>query len=115
MVSLNKIMLIGNVGRIETKTFQDGKVVNATLAVTERYKKRDGSQVENTVWFNLVINGGTADAAEKYVGKGSPIFVEGRLRTRTYTSRDGEERKIQEVLVQSLLLLAKKEDGGQGA
>ena len=112
MASLNKIMLIGNVGRIEVKSFQDGKVANAALAVSERYTKRDGTKVESTEWFNIVIRGVSADVAERYVSKGSPLFVEGKLRTRRYTSRDGEERSVQEVQVDSMVLLG---SGAQGS
>ena len=112
MASLNKIMLIGNVGRIEVKSFQDGKVANATLAVSESYTKRDGTKVESTEWFNIVIRGVSADVAERYVSKGSPLFVEGKLRTRRYTSRDGEERSVQEVQVDSMVLLG---SGAQGS
>lgn len=109
MASLNKVMLIGNIGRIETKTFQDGKVVNASLAVSENYKKRDGEQVDNTTWFNLVVNGKLADIFDQYVEKGAKIYVEGRLRERLYTSRDGSDRSVWEVMVQQMQMLSKKE------
>ena len=109
MASLNKVMLIGNIGRIETKAFQDGKVVNASLAVSENYKKRDGEQVENTTWFNLVVNGKLADIFDQYVEKGAQIYVEGRLRERRYTSRDGSDRSVWEVMVQQMQMLSNKE------
>lgn len=109
MASLNKVMLIGNIGRIETKAFQDGKVVNASLAVSENYKKRDGEQVENTTWFNLVVNGKLADIFDQYVEKGAKVYVEGRLRERRYTSRDGSDRSVLEVMVQQMQMLSKKE------
>lgn len=116
MASLNKILLIGNVGRIEVRTFQDGKVVNASLAVSERYTKRDGTQVEDTTWFNLVINGKLADVFDKYVQKGDRLYVEGRQRQRSYQTREGEEKYIWEVVVMAMQMLsAKKEDDANAA
>lgn len=116
MASLNKILLIGNVGRIEVRTFQDGKVVNASLAVSERYTKRDGTQVEDTTWFNLVVNGKLADVFDKYVQKGDRLYVEGRQRQRSYQTREGEEKYIWEVVVMAMQMLsAKKEDDANAA
>ena len=116
MASLNKVMLIGNVGRIEVRTFQDGKVVNASLAVSERYTKRDGTQVEDTTWFNLVVNGKLADVFDKYVQKGDRLYVEGRQRQRSYQTREGEEKYIWEVVVMAMQMLsAKKEDDANAA
>lgn len=116
MASLNKVMLIGNVGRIEVRTFQDGKVVNASLATSERYTKRDGTQVEDTTWFNLVINGKLADVFDKYVQKGDRLYVEGRCRQRSYQTREGEEKYIWEVVVMQMQMLsAKKEDDANAA
>ena len=116
MASLNKVMLIGNVGRIEVRTFQDGKVVNASLAVSERYTKRDGTQVEDTTWFNLVINGKLADVFDKYVQKGDRLYVEGRCRQRSYQTREGEYKYIWEVVVMQMQMLsAKKEDDANAA
>lgn len=116
MASLNKVLLIGNVGRIEVRTFQDGKVVNASLAVSERYTKRDGTQVEDTTWFNLVVNGKLADVFDKYVQKGDRLYVEGRRRQRSYQTREGEEKYIWEVVVMAMQMLsAKKEDDANAA
>ena len=116
MASLNKVMLIGNIGRIEVRTFQDGKVVNASLATSERYTKRDGTQVEDTTWFNLVINGKLADVFDKYVQKGDRLYVEGRFRQRSYQTREGEEKYIWEVVVMAMQMLsAKKEDDANAA
>lgn len=116
MASLNKVMLIGNVGRIEVRTFQDGKVVNASLATSERYTKRDGTQVEDTTWFNLVVNGKLADVFDKYVQKGDRLYVEGRQRQRSYQTREGEEKYIWEVVVMAMQMLsAKKEDDANAA
>lgn len=115
MASLNKAILIGNVGRVEVRTFQDGKVVNASLAVSERYTKRDGTQVEDTTWFNLVVNGRLADVFDNYVQKGDRLYVEGRFRQRSYQTREGDEKYIWEVVVREMQMLTpKNQDGAAG-
>ena len=110
MLTLNKIFLAGNVGRCEVHAFQDGKVANITLAVNERYTRRDGEKVENTNWFDLVVNGKLADIAEQYIKKGTPIYVEGRLRQREYTTKDGDTRRVWEVMVTNIQLNGSKAD-----
>lgn len=106
-MSLNKIMIIGNAGKDpEVVTFQDGsRMAKLTLAATEKYTDRNGQRQQQTEWFNVVINGKSVDVAEKYVRKGSQIYVEGKVRTRKYQAQDGSERYVTEVLCQSLQLL----------
>ena len=113
MAHLNKIMLIGNVGRCETRTFESGKLTTATLCVSERYTRRDGTVAEESSWFDLVINGKLAEIAEKYVTKGTQLYVEGRMRQRSYTAKDGENRKVWEVVVASFQLLSPKKADGE--
>lgn len=108
MMNLNKVMLIGNVGRIEVKQFNDGKLVNASLAVSEKYTSRDGSRVENTTWFEIVINGKLADIAEQYIGKGDRLYVEGRMRQRKYLASDGTERTAWEVVARDIIMLSER-------
>lgn len=106
-MSLNKVMIIGNAGKDpEVVTFQDGsRMAKLTLAATEKYTDRNGQKQQQTEWFNVVINGKSVDVAEKYVRKGSQIYVEGKLRTRKYQAQDGSDRYVTEVLCQSLQLL----------
>lgn len=106
-MSLNKVMIIGNAGKDpEVVTFQDGsRMAKLTLAATEKYTDRNGQRQQQTEWFNVVINGKSVDVAEKYVRKGSQIYVEGKLRTRKYQAQDGSDRYVTEVLCQSLQLL----------
>ncbi len=106
-MSLNKVMIIGNAGKDpEAVTFQDGsRMAKLTLAATEKYTDRNGQKQQQTEWFNVVINGKSVDVAEKYVRKGSQIYVEGKLRTRKYQAQDGSDRYVTEVLCQSLQLL----------
>lgn len=106
-MSLNKVMIIGNAGKDpEVVQFQDGgKTAKFTLAATERYTDRAGQQQQRTEWFNVVVNGRTADVVERYVRKGSQLYVEGRLQTRKYQAKDGSERYVTEVVCLTLQLL----------
>ena len=108
MASYNNITLLGNIGNVQVKTFQNGgKVVEATLATSKRWKDRNGEPREETQWHNLIIGGNLADAAEKYVQKGDPLFVTGEMTYRKYQDRDGNNRFIPEVRVLSFQLLPK--------
>lgn len=106
-MSLNKVMIIGNAGKDpEVVQFQDGgKTAKFTIAATERYTDRAGQQQQRTEWFNVVVNGKTADVVERYVRKGSQLYVEGRLQTRKYQAKDGSERYVTEVACLTLQLL----------
>ena len=110
MASFNQIQLLGNVGRIDIKTFTGGdRIAECSLATTERYTDRSGAQKEDTQWHRLVIGGKLADIAERYIHKGDPLFVQGAMRYRNYTDRDGNERSVAEVRVTTLQLLAKSD------
>ncbi len=107
MASYNKIFLIGNLGRDpEVREFQGRKVANFSLAVNERYTKSDGTPVERTEWFRISFWGKTAEIAENYLRKGSQVMVEGRLSTREYVDKDGNNRIALEVSGQGLQLLS---------
>lgn len=115
-MSLNKIMLIGHIGSMEIKSFegQNGprKCATFSLATTERYKDRTGNLVNNTEWHNIV-SWNHAEVCEKYVSKGSQIYVEGKLRTRSWDDKDGNKRYVTEVLAERLELLGKKDNQGE--
>ena len=122
-MSLNKVMLIGNVGKDPEVRYLESnpqnpsanaKVASFPLATSERYRDRNGEVRENTEWHNLVLWRNNADVAEKYIHKGSQIFVEGRLRTRQWTDQTGNKRYTTEVVVDTLQLLGKRPDGEQG-
>ena len=88
-MSLNKAMLIGNVGRDPEVRYLDGqsghaKVATFTLATTERYRDRNGETRENTEWHNIVAWRNTADVVERFVRKGTQLYIEGRIRTRAW-------------------------------
>ena len=110
-------MLIGNVGRDPEVRYLDGnsqggtKVATFTLATSERYKDRSGELRENTEWHNIVAWRNSADVAEKFIRKGTQVFIEGHLRTRQWTDQTGNKRYTTEVVVDTLQLLGKRPDG----
>ena len=108
-------MLIGNVGRDPEVRYLDGqsgnaKVATFTLATTERYRDRNGETRENTEWHNIVAWRGNADVAERFIRKGTQIYVEGRIRTRSWDDQTGNKRYTTEIIVDNLQLLGKKSD-----
>lgn len=113
-MSLNKVMLIGRAGKdAEVRTTSDSKVALFTLATTEKYRDRNGEVKENTEWHNIVIWGKLADVAEKYVTKGTQLYIEGKLKTEKYTANDGTDRYTTKVYALSMQLLGGKPDGQQ--
>ncbi|MBQ9661446.1 MAG: single-stranded DNA-binding protein [Bacteroidales bacterium] len=121
-MSLNKVMLIGNVGRDPEVRYLEGnnpggqgrKVATFTLATSERFRDRNGETRENTEWHNIVAWGQPADVCERFVHKGTQLYIEGRLRTRKYTDRNGQEKYTTEINVDTLQLLGRRDDGYQG-
>lgn len=113
---VNKAILIGNVGRDpEVREFDGGsKVANFSLATTERgYTTRDGKVVdEKTEWHNITCWGGLAGVVEKYVNKGDRLYIEGKLRTRKYTDKDGVDKYATEINVDTLQMLGGGKSSG---
>lgn len=114
-MSLNKVMLIGNAGRDPEVRYLDGqsgntKVATFTLATTERYKDRSGETRENTEWHNIVAWRGLADICEKYVRKGTQVYIEGRIRTRSWDDQSGNKRYTTEIMADNMQLLGRKSD-----
>lgn len=111
---LNKVTIIGNLGHEPKITNTQNGNICATLnvAVTERgYKLANGTQIpEHTEWFNVVIWGKLATVAQNYLHKGSKVYIEGKLRTREYTAKDGSKKKTTEVLTDSLIMLSPKSE-----
>ena len=109
---MNKVMLIGNVGQDPDVRYVDTDVAVATLtlATTERgYKLQNGTEVPaKTDWHNLVFWRGLAKVVEQYVRKGDKIYVDGKIRTRSYDDKQGTRRYITEVLVENLEMLSAK-------
>lgn len=119
--SVNKVILVGNLGRDpEVRTMQSGgKVVNLSLATSETWKDRDGNRQEKTEWHRVVIfNERLGEVAERYLKKGSTIYIEGSLQTRKWTDQSGQEKYSTEVVLQrfrgELTMLGGRGDGGGG-
>ena len=121
-MSLNKVMLIGNVGNDPEVRYLESnpqnpqanaKVASFRLATTERYRDRNGETRENTEWHNIVVWRNNADVVEKFVHKGSQIYIEGKLRPRQWTDQTGNKRYTTEVVADSIQLLGKRQDGDQ--
>ncbi len=115
---VNKVFLIGRLGKDPViKHFQnDNAIAEFPLATSESYKDREGKWVEITDWHNVKLpNKFMAERAEKYLKKGSQIFVEGKIRTRNYDDKDGNKRYITEIVVESFRMLDKRADGGSSS
>ena len=118
-MSLNKAMLIGNVGKDPEVRYLDGsngqaKVATFTLATTERYRDRNGETRENTEWHNIVAWRSTADVVEKFVKKGTQVYIEGRIRTRSWDDQTGNKRYTTEIIADNLQLLGKRAENPAG-
>lgn len=118
-MSVNKVILIGNVGKEPEVRYYDngGAVANFSLATTERgYTAANGTQVpDRTEWHNIVLWRGLAEIAEKYIHKGSKIYIEGKIRTRSYDDQQGIKRYVTEVWGDNLELLDRKPDNAQNS
>ena len=116
MAHLNQVHLIGTVGNDpEVRAIQGGaKVASFRLATTERYKDRDGNRQEQTEWHNITVWNNRADFVEKYIHKGSNLFIEGKLRTRQWTDQQGNKRYTTEISAENIQLLDKP-TGSQSA
>lgn len=121
-MSVNKVILVGNVGKDpETRYLDEGTAFSKfPMATSETYKNKAGERVSNTEWHNVVLWRGLAQVAEKYVKKGTQIYIEGRIKTRSYDDQDGNKKYITEIVGDQMQLLSRKPDdageqGGQGS
>ncbi len=114
---VNKVILIGNVGLDpEVRSLEGGtKVARLRLATTERmFDRQTNSNKEHTEWHTVTLWRGLADVVDKYVHKGSQVFIEGRLRTREWTDKDGIKRHSTEIHADTMNLLGRRSDSQQG-
>lgn len=109
--SLNKVMLIGNLGKDpETRHFEGGgMLVKFPIATTESYKNREGQRVESTEWHNIVVGRrGLAEVCEKYLHKGDKVYIEGRIKTRSWQDQEGQTRYATEIQADNMTMLTPK-------
>lgn len=113
MRGVNRVMLIGNLGKDPDVQFLEGNIAVAKfpLATTETYKDRAGKLISQTEWHTVVLWRGLAELAQKYLHKGSLIYVEGRLRTRSWDDREGNKKFATEIVGDNLIMLDKRNDG----
>lgn len=114
MASLNKVQVIGNLGRDpEMRSFPSGdQIASVTIATTEKWKdKQTGEAKEHTEWHRVQFGGKLAEVVGKYLRKGSQVYVEGSLRTRKWTDKDGVERYSTEIRADQMQMLGSKQDG----
>lgn len=108
-------MLIGNLGKDpEVRTIPSGaKVANFPIATSESYTGKDGQRVEKTEWHNIVMWRGLAEVAEKYLKKGNPVFIEGKLQTRSWDDQNGQKRYMTEIIADNMTMLGgRRNEGG---
>jgi single-strand DNA-binding protein len=118
MASLNKVMLIGNLGKDpELKYTQGGQaVVTFSLATTRKWKDKEGGDKEDTQWHNIKAWGRTAEVANQYLKKGRQVFIEGRLEHRQYDDKEGSRKYFTEVVCEQMVMLGgKRDDAGGGS
>jgi single-strand DNA-binding protein len=116
MAGVNKVILVGNLGKDpEVRHLESGSVVaNLTLATTEAYKDKNGQRVENTEWHDLELWDGQAKVAEQYLKKGSQIYVEGKIKTDTWQDEQGNNRRKVKIRVISFTMLGSRSGGESG-
>lgn len=113
-MSVNKAILVGYVGNDPEVRYLDSgtPVANFSIATSENYTNRAGEKVSQTEWHNVVLWRSLAEVAEKYVKKGTQVYIEGRIRTRSWDDRDGNKRYTTEIVADNMQLMGKRSDGG---
>ena len=113
MGSVNKVILVGNLGRDpEVRHFQSGTAVaNFSIATNEAWNNREGQREEKTEWHRVVVFGKLAEICGQYLSKGKQVYVEGRLQTRSWDDREGNKRSTTEIVATSVVMLGKAPGG----
>src|SRR3954471_4067442 len=115
MASVNKVILIGNLGKDpEVRYLPSGDAVtNISVATTDQWKDKSGEKQEHTEWHRVAFFGKTAEIAGEYLRKGNPVYIEGRIRTRKWQDREGQDRYTTEIVADRMQLLGGKRDAGE--
>jgi single-strand DNA-binding protein len=116
MASVNKVILIGNLGADpETRYLPSGDAVtNIRIATTENWKDKSGDKQEHTEWHRISFFGRLAEVAGEYLKKGSPVYIEGRIRTRKWQDKEGQDKYSTEIVADRMQLLGGRGSGGEG-
>jgi single-strand DNA-binding protein len=118
MAGINKVILVGNLGKDPEVRYLEGgtAVANFPIATSETYKDRNsGEKKTNTEWHNIVLWRGLAEIAEKYLKKGAQVYIEGKLKTRQWQDKDGNNRYTTEIVGDNLQMLGRKDDNSTSA
>jgi len=117
MASVNKVILIGNLGRDpETRYMPEGgAITNISIATTEKWKDKNGDMQEKTEWHRVAFFGKLAEIAGEYLKKGSQVYVEGRLQTRKWQDKDGADKYTTEIVANAMQMLGSRQGMGGGA
>jgi len=112
MAGINKVIFVGNLGKDpEIRSLDNGvKVASFSLATSESYKNKEGQRIEQTEWHNIVMWRGLAEVAEKYLKKGSQIYLEGKIRTRSWDDKEGNKRYTTEIIADTFTMLGSKRE-----
>ena len=115
MASVNKVILVGNLGKDpETRYLPSGDAVtNIRIATTENWKDKSGEKQEHTEWHRIAFFGKLAEIAGEYLKKGSPVYVEGRIRTRKWQDKDGQDRYTTEIVAERMQMLGARAGSGE--
>ena len=115
MAGVNKVILVGNLGRDPEMRKLEGGVtrVNFSLATTEYYKDKEGRRIEQTEWHNIVFWRSAAENAERLLKKGNTVYIEGKLQTRKWQDKDGVQRNITEIVGESFQLIKRQDPNAQ--
>ncbi|AMM50559.1 single-stranded DNA-binding protein [Rufibacter sp. DG15C] len=116
MASINKVILIGNLGKDPEVRHLEGGVAVARfpLATSETFKDKNGDKQERTEWHNIVVWRGLAEVTEKYLKKGQSVYIEGKIRTNSYQDKEGVQRYSTEIVADNMTMLGSRTEGGSG-
>jgi len=116
MASVNKVIILGNLGRDPETRYTTGgdAVTNLNIATSEQWKDKSGEKQERTEWHRVVLFGRQAEIAGEYLKKGRSVYIEGRLQTRKYTDKDGVEKYSTEIVADRMQLIGGAREGGSG-
>ncbi len=116
MAGVNKVILIGNLGKDPELRYTPGgqAVASFSLATSEKWRDKDGVMQDKTEWHNIVVWGRQAEIAKEYLAKGRPVYLEGRIQTRSWDDKDGNKRYTTEIVVQRMQFLGGRDQAGSG-
>jgi single-strand DNA-binding protein len=116
MASVNKVIIIGNLGRDpETRYMPDGgAITNISVATTDKWKDKNGEMQEKTEWHRVAFFGKLAEIAAEYLKKGSQVYVEGRLQTRKWQDKEGQDKYMTEIVANQMQMLGSRQGMGGG-